>query len=352
MLSRGLFSIFPAVGLAKQKAWNERSLISIIIPTCNRFESLGNTLAALTTQLFPQNQLQVIIVDDGSDPPIGRLADSFPFSIRKVFQEQSGATAARNHGARCAAGEFLIFLDDDIDLAPGALGRLVQALEANPNCVLLGSILPAASSPSSSAFASIMVSAHPEITREPYPVHFSECMAGVLAIRREDFYAIGEFQDSTGGWPNWDDVEFGYRAHKLGYSLLRCPQAIGWHRDRSLVDLKSSCRRTERAAHSAVLLFQKYPEIYPHLPMFHDKSPISLQEDSPGLIAHKLFHAFTALPPVARSLEGLVAFLERAAPRPRLLRPLYRWLNSVSIYRGFHQGLREFGAFPVRGAAR
>ena len=46
-------------------------------------------------------------------------------------------------------------------------------------------------------------------------------------------------------------------------------------------------------------------------------------------------------------MERLVHLLERVAPRPALLRPLYRWTISSYIYRGYRQGLRKYG--PVQG---
>ena len=131
--------------------------------------------------------------------------------------------------------------------------------------------------------------------------------------------------------------------------MLRCPQAVGWHRDHSRANLKTSCLRTARAACSAVALFQKYPEIYQSLPMFHDKTPISLREDPPNVIVHKLFHAFTALPPLGWVLESLTSWLERITPRPTLLLPLYRWIISIYIYRGYRDGLRTYGPLERLG---
>lgn len=42
-------------------------------------------------------------------------------------------------------------------------------------------------------------------------------MTGLIAIKKSDFFGLGMFQDPTGGWPNWDDVDFGYRAVKVGF---------------------------------------------------------------------------------------------------------------------------------------
>jgi glycosyltransferase involved in cell wall biosynthesis len=321
-------------------------VVSIIIPTYNRCGSLALALAALSQQTFPADCCQVIVVDDGSTESIPLLDPrQYPFPLCLIRQENTGATAARNTGAQASAGEFLLFLDDDIDLVPAAMEVLAAALLANPKTVALGLIEPAGMG----VFARVMAGNGRTLCRLSYSIPPSECLTGILAVRRIDFFSLGMFQDPTGGWPNWDDVDFGYRAYQQGFRLLRCPDAAGLHRDHSLDSFKASCQRTARAACSAVALIKRHPGLYAYLPMFHDKTPLSLKDDSPGLVLHKLFHASTALPPLRWGLESLTSFLERAAPKPRLLQPLYRWINSIYIYRGFQEGLKTYGSLEKPG---
>ena len=49
------------------------------------------------------------------------------------------------------------------------------------------------------------------------------------------------------------------------------------------------------------------------------------------------------------SLETLTTWLEKAAPRPALLLPLYRWINSIYIYHGYRAGLRTYGPLERLG---
>jgi hypothetical protein len=174
-------------------------------------------------------------------------------------------------------------------------------------------------------------------------VPFIRCKTGLLAIRREDFFTLGQFQDPTGGWPNWDDVEFGYRAHQAGFQFWQSARAMGEHRDHSLVDLAASCLRWQHASQSAVRLFQKFPDIQPHIPMLNDKTPIGWRRDSPGLIARKLIRRAASSRFVLGGLEWLGRVLERRYPSPALLRPLYRWIVGGYMFWGFHRGLEEYG---------
>jgi glycosyltransferase involved in cell wall biosynthesis len=329
---------------------------SVIIPTHNRVEVLRQTLTSLSRQFFPADQFEVIVIDDGSTDGTDEIASQeFPFPLHLLQQSNTGATRARNLGADKSRGEVLIFIDDDIEIAPKTLNLLIEAVRKNERAIVMGSLAPFISQ-NSSVYARIVKDLHNTSLSEQrarvglashdqaslYPVHFSECMTGLLAVRREDFFSLGMFQDPTGSWPNWDDVAFGYTAYKEGFQLLRNPQAMGIHHDYSLSDLRASCRRTERASRSAVLLFQKYPSLFEYLDMFHDKTPISLKNDSAGLIFHKLVHAFFAWKPVLLSMERLIALLEHTSPHPILLQPLYRWVSSSYIYRGYRDGLRQY----------
>jgi glycosyltransferase involved in cell wall biosynthesis len=333
-------------------------LISVIIPAHDRPQSLRRVLDALAQQSRSSEQCEVIIVDDGSEEDLAFVSDmDHPFVLRYFRQSNRGATAARNAGARHSRGRLLVFLDDDIDLGPDALSSLVETLAAYRETIVLGDLHPA--SPSGATLPSRATRdesslAPPHGDQASYIVPFSECMTGVLAIRREDFVNLGMFQDPTGGrgWPNWDDVDFGYRAHLQGYQFRRSLGARAYHRDHVLTDLETRGDRWRRAARAAVLLFQKYPELQSQIPMFRDKTPIAVGSDSPALILDKLFHRLTAWRPLLRAMEGLARVLEHLLPSSKLLHLLYRWTVSSYIYRGYREGLKEWGPIPTTDEQR
>jgi len=316
--------------------------VSIVIPTHNRPDSLETVLTSLSRQSYSKDLFEVIVVEDGSKDAGERLSFvHYPFHIDYYQQDQSGPATARNRGSQMSSGDILLFLDDDVILSKETVHELVKVLENSANTVALGFIQPVASQ-DGSVYSKVTTAIHPKpLFDHPYEVDFNFCMTGLLAVQKNDFLKIGMFQDPTGGWPNWDDVEFGYRAFKKGYRFLVCPDAIGFHQDTSIESLRTSCHRSERAGYSAATLLNKYPEIGKYLPLFVDKIPIRVGQDSPHLIIQKLFHMITSWNPILKLMELIARLLEHLGPHAPFLPFFYRWISSGYVYRGFHKGLKS-----------
>nr|WP_314444340.1 glycosyltransferase [uncultured Sphingomonas sp.] len=110
--------------------------VSIIIPTHNRARFLG---AAIDSALDQGAGVEVIVVDDGSTDGTADLLAKFGERIRVVDQSNQGPSAARNHGAALARGEYLFFLDSDDLLEPGAIPALLaEARRLGPRHVPFG----------------------------------------------------------------------------------------------------------------------------------------------------------------------------------------------------------------------
>jgi glycosyltransferase involved in cell wall biosynthesis len=107
----------------------------VVVPTKDRPDALGRCLAALAAQtLLPR--LEVVVVDDGSldAGAVAHLVERFPHA-RLIRRDGQGPAAARNTGARAAAGSFFCFTDDDCEPAPDWSQHLVARLEAGADAV-------------------------------------------------------------------------------------------------------------------------------------------------------------------------------------------------------------------------
>jgi glycosyltransferase involved in cell wall biosynthesis len=103
--------------------------VSVIIPAHGRVELLVAALDSVAAQTF--RDYEVLVVDDGSQPPLAPVVESHPARPRVLRQQHAGPAAARNHGLREARGEIIAFLDSDDLWLPEKLGRFVLALRAD-----------------------------------------------------------------------------------------------------------------------------------------------------------------------------------------------------------------------------
>ncbi len=99
-------------------------LISIIIPTYNRENTLKATIDSVLKQ--SANNWELIIVDDGSRDDTKRVIENYlqDERIKYYFQPNSGVSSARNAGVELSTGNYLIFLDSDDKFFPGLFARL------------------------------------------------------------------------------------------------------------------------------------------------------------------------------------------------------------------------------------
>lgn len=88
---------------------------SVVIPTYKRTDLLATCLAKLSPdmQKLDAEDYEVIVTDDSDEEEAKLLVDaSFP-SVRWIKGPGKGPAANRNHGARAAKGEWVVFTDDD-----------------------------------------------------------------------------------------------------------------------------------------------------------------------------------------------------------------------------------------------
>ena len=320
--------------------------VSVIIPTYNRKESLLRALDSLAQQTIPVERLEVIVVDDGSTDETQTLTNQqFPFPVRYLQQKNQGATAARNFGAMTSRSEILVFIDDDITISPQTLEALAAAFRRRDKILAMGTINKR-SSVNGSVYTPVVLTMtdHALIAQDDAELPFVDCNSELLACKRTDFFDIGMFQDPTGGqgWPNWDDVDFGYRAHRKGFRLLGTSQAVAEHWDYSISNRVAACQRFYRAGRSAVWLFKTHPELQTLIPMLTDKTPPIWGQDTPLLIARKLARNILSSRPAFYGLVKLVSILEQHYPAPVILRRLYYLLHGANLFQGYREGLRDF----------
>ena len=120
---------------------NKEPLISVVIPMYNEEASIRDTLASIINQNY--NNIQLILVDDGSDDNCVSLTEDYVKDIpgeHTILQNTTnlGQSFARNRGAMYADGKYIIFHDADDLSTPERLRKQVEFLENHPEVGVLG----------------------------------------------------------------------------------------------------------------------------------------------------------------------------------------------------------------------
>ena len=318
---------------------------SVIIPTYNRKESLQETLVSLSQQRWPADRFEVIVVDDGSSDGTEEIVKvDFPFQLQYIRQANQGSAVARNTGAEQAQGNILVFLDDDMLVEPDYITGLIEEHQHYPRVVGMGTELPY-NSPNATPFAQMIAldQASEAANSTGTFVEFTKCVTNNLSVERNDFFDIGMMEDVAGDGPTWwGDVDFGYRANRLGFRFRRSGKATCYHLDYSMHSFDTASNRVYKAAYMSVALFRKFPDIQPHIPMLLDKAPIAWGQDSLPLVARKVARGLVSWRPVIRLIEQITRVLEQHYPSRLVLHRLYLWICGGYMYWGYREGLHNF----------
>ena len=112
--------------------------VSVIILTWNSEQEIGACLASLAQgpSAFPS---EVIVIDNGSqDQTCAIVRKTWPEVQLVCNAENRGVAPARNQGICLARGEYILILDDDTVVQPGALDCLIRYMEDQPEVGLCG----------------------------------------------------------------------------------------------------------------------------------------------------------------------------------------------------------------------
>lgn len=108
--------------------------VSVIVPAYNSAATLARALDSILAQTF--TDYEIVVVDDGSTDDLATAAMPYAGRMKLIRQENKGAAAARNTGAKAARGSLLAFLDADDFWHARKLELQVAAFAARSDVVL------------------------------------------------------------------------------------------------------------------------------------------------------------------------------------------------------------------------
>lgn len=109
--------------------------VSVIIPAYNAEAFISQTIESVLAQTY--QQLEIIVVDDGSTDGTCRILQRYGDCIRFLHQENKGVSEARNAGVAIATGEYIALLDHDDLWLPEKLDKQIKILDADSDVALV-----------------------------------------------------------------------------------------------------------------------------------------------------------------------------------------------------------------------
>lgn len=235
---------------------------SVVIPTYNRRPILKKCLRAMEQQRLasggPIEGYEIVVVDDGStDGTVTWLqerAEEFPH-VKLFEQNHLGPAAARNLGVEKAAGDTIIFIDSDLVVLDDFLQFHADALteawqrSGHDRIFTYGRVVNTCN--------------FDDPTSEPFKVtDYSQAFfaTGNVAIAKHWLEQAGLF-DTRFTLYGWEDLELGVRLKNLGLSLVKVPEAVGyhWHPPFALDQVPNLIDKEIQRGRMGVLFYEKHP---------------------------------------------------------------------------------------------
>lgn len=219
--------------------------ISAVTPTYNRADVVERTLEHLLAQDYPADRYEVLVVDNSTDETprmVERVASRSPVRVRLVSVDERLPAVKRNIGLREAAGDLVLFFNDDVWFDRRALAEHARThVEWGRPVAVLGHVYQSPQMPRTPFVEAYEPFAYHELAGRageelPYRYFWSmnlslprATMLGRNLVFHEDWAEIGH-----------EDIELGYRWAAAGLPIVYNPRATGEHYHPHSLD--SACR--------------------------------------------------------------------------------------------------------------
>ncbi len=211
----------------------------------------GPALIRCVEGLRSERASELVVVDNGSvDGSLDEIRRRFPDVEVLVPGGNLGYGAAANRGVAATGSGLVVVCNPDLEVRPGALAVLAEALTAHPGCALVGPLIRTSSGdryPSARRFPSLVDAAGHALlgifapdnrfTRSYQQSHLDEATTGFHVVdwvsgacfmtRRSAFEQVGGFDEAYFMYA--EDVDLCWRLGRVGWQVAYAPTAEVTH---------------------------------------------------------------------------------------------------------------------------
>ena len=232
-------------------------LLSVITVTHNHAEFIGRCLTTLVPEVEAIGG-EVIAIDNLSDDESAKIIRQFPTVKLVVNSERRGFSANNNYGMAIAQGRYILLLNPDTEVLPGALSTLIAFMDAHPQVGMCAAqlLFPDGSiQPSPRRFPTVgsAIARRTPIRHflknsqfnrrhlmldvnhsKPFAVDW--LLGACMFIRREVLETVGPLDE--GFFLYVEDIDWAQRMHRAGWEIFYVPTAKIIHHHLAVSDKK------------------------------------------------------------------------------------------------------------------
>jgi glycosyltransferase involved in cell wall biosynthesis len=301
----------------------------------NRADLLARTIDRIEAQTVSHELYEVIVVDNASKDHTREVLHQKSRQYRnlRVFsQSKPGAAATRNAGIRAAAGDTVLFIDDDILAEPALVEAHLELQRKSARASIIGAVI----TPWDDRRDPFLRYLRDRAIFNPYslaglPMDFSCYHTGNVSTARSLLNEVGGFNEEFEVY-GMEDIELGYRLENVGCRMIHGPDARAVHQ--YFPTYQQFINRCEQAGYSLGKLIELHPELRKRF-----------VENTKGASVLKRFHVlYKVFYAAASPLTKLLAWWDEKrgnGPVMSLMDLHFCWAVRYHFFIGFSQYARH-----------
>ncbi|MGC2108164.1 MAG: glycosyltransferase family 2 protein [Candidatus Korobacteraceae bacterium] len=211
--------------------------VTIAIPSLHRPDLTAHCIEFIQKQTLPADNWEIVVIENQARPD-AILPDPLPPNTQRIeLAGNEGTTGSINRAVAATESQYILLLNNDIELAPDYIEKLVRGLEVDHKLgFAIGKLMRATARTHLDGAGDAMLAAgaayrlgnlDPDSGQFDRPMPLLTACGAAVLYRRTTFVGSGGLDEDFFAY--LDDVDLALRAHMLGYFGIYLPDAVAWH---------------------------------------------------------------------------------------------------------------------------